>query len=116
MKTGEWGEQIAAEYLMKKGYEIIQRNYRTRFGEIDIIVSDSKYIIFAEVKTRKNSRFALAREHVTSAKIERILKAAEEFLQQEKQTKQPRFDVIEVYGDEKSGIKEINHLEDAFGG
>lgn len=116
MKKGEWGENAAREYLEQKGYEIIRMNYRTRLGEIDIIASSLKYIVFAEVKTRKNDLFAAAREHVTLAKIERILKAAEDFLQTTKEKKQPRFDVIEVYGDEKSGIKDINHIEDAFGG
>ena len=114
---GRWGEQQAAEYLKKKGYEIVGLNYRCRHGEIDIIAQDGKYTVFAEVKTRKNDRFAAAREHVTPAKQARILAAAEEWLQSHPDAPQPRFDVIEVYGEQGAPLPpRINHLTDAFGG
>ena len=114
--SGAWGEQAAAEYLVRKGCGIVARNFRTRFGEIDIIAQDGKYIVFAEVKTRRNDRFAAAREHVTARKQERIIAAAEEWLQAHPDAGQPRFDVIEVYGRSGTAAPRINHLENAFGG
>lgn len=114
---GAWGEQVARVYLERHGYVILETNFRTRLGEIDIIAQDGKYTVFAEVKTRKNDRFAAAREHVTPAKQARILAAAEEWLQSHPDAPQPRFDVIEVYGEQGAPLPpRINHLTDAFGG
>ena len=114
---GAWGEQVARVYLERHGYVILETNFRTRLGEIDIIAQDGKYTVFAEVKTRKNDRFAAAREHVTPAKQARILAAAEEWLQSHPDAPQPRFDVIEVYGEQGAPLPpRINHLENAFGG
>ena len=114
---GAWGEQAARVFLERHGYVILETNFRTRFGEIDIIAQDGKYTVFAEVKTRKNDRFAAAREHVTPAKQARILAAAEEWLQSHPDAPQPRFDVIEVYGEQGAPLPpRINHLTDAFGG
>lgn len=117
MKRGVWGEQMAADYLCKKGYRVIQSNFRTRFGEIDIIAEKGKYIVFAEVKTRRDDSFAAAREHVTVAKQRRLVAAAEQWLQENETALQPRFDVIEVYGEDgMRAPRQINHLENAFGG
>ena len=114
---GAWGEQAARVFLERHGYVILETNFRTRFGEIDIIAQDGKYTVFAEVKTRKNDRFAAAREHVTPAKQARILAAAEEWLQSHPEAPQPRFDVIEVYGEQGAPRPpRIIHLTDAFGG
>ena len=56
--AGAWGEALAAEYLRKKRYKILASSYRSRFGEIDLIVKNRKYLVFVEVKTRKSSDFA----------------------------------------------------------
>ena len=62
--TGRWGEEQAARYLKRKGYRVLCRNYTCRFGEIDIIASYRNYLVFVEVKTRKDASFAQAREFV----------------------------------------------------
>lgn len=113
---GRWGEEQAAAYLREKGYKVVGMNYATRFGEIDIIAKDKKYVAFVEVKLRKGDRFASAREHVTRAKQERIISAAKGWLQANDTGLQPRFDVIEVYAPEgiNSDRVEINHIENAF--
>ena len=117
MKRGVWGELAAQAYLRKLGWRIVETNFRTRFGEIDIIAQQGKYIVFVEVKTRKDDRFAAAREHVTSAKQRKILAAAEGWLQRHPSGLQPRFDVIEVYGEEGlCAPRRVNLLENAFGG
>ncbi len=113
---GAWGEDAACRYLESLGYRIIARNFRTRFGEIDIIAEQGAYIVFAEVKSRKNARFAEAREFVTESKQRKILVSAELWLSEHSTELQPRFDVIEVYGEENSpALPCINLFENAFG-
>ncbi len=113
---GAWGEDAACGYLEGLGYRIVERNFRTRFGEIDIIAERGAYIVFAEVKSRKNARFAEAREFVTEAKQRKILTTAELWLSGHRTELQPRFDVIEVYGEENSPVKPcIKLFENAFG-
>lgn len=86
-----------------------------RGGEIDIIAEDRKFIVFVEVKLRKNADFAAAREFVTAAKQQRIIKTAQLWLMKTRCEKQPRFDVIEVYAPfGESGRITINHIENAF--
>lgn len=109
---GSAGESAAAAYLKKKRYKIIGQNYSCRFGEIDIIARQGNYIVFVEVKSRKNEYFAMAREFVTRSKQERIIKSAMLWLQQNEVDLQPRFDVIEVVGEGRR--QRITHIEAAF--
>lgn len=113
MTSGPWGEEQAAAFLRHKGWRIIARNYRTRYGELDIIAENEKYLVFAEVKTRKNDSFAKAREAVTPKKQERLRITAEYWLQEHPTELQARFDVIEVYGT-PGRRAEIIHIENAF--
>lgn len=114
--VGRFGEQTAADYLKKKHYKIIGLNYSCRFGEIDIIAQNKKYIVFAEVKLRKSDKFAEAKEFVTYTKQEKIIKTASLWLSQNETELQPRFDVIEIYAPEGISSKsiKINHIENAF--
>ena len=114
--TGAWGEAIAAEYLRKKRFKIVAVGYYCRFGEIDIIAQNGKYLVFAEVKLRKNGSFAQDREFVDSRKQDRIRMTASMYLSQNPTKLQPRFDVIEIYAPEGTATAQpvINHLEDAF--
>ena len=107
---------MAAEYLRKKHYQILACGYRCRFGEIDLIVSNRRYLVFVEVKLRKSGDFALAREFVNYKKQERIRLTASLFLSQHSTRLQPRFDVIEISAPEGTDTvhPEIHHLEDAF--
>ena len=114
---GSWGESVAAEYLRRKRYTLIAANYRCRLGEIDLIAENRTYLVFVEVKLRKSARFAQAREFVDHKKQERLKQTALLYLaQHEENTKQPRFDVIEIYAPNGLQTKkpEIHHLEDAF--
>lgn len=114
--VGAWGEAVAAEYLRKKRYEVIATGYRCRYGEIDLVVQNSRYLVFVEVKLRSSDRFAEAREFVDNRKQERLRVTAELYLEQFPTELQPRFDVIEVYAPEGTATKKphIIHLEDAF--
>lgn len=114
--VGSWGENVAADFLIKKKYRLISMNYRCRFGEIDLIVSNREYLVFVEVKLRKSDKFAGAYEHVDLRKQKRIRTTAEIFLSEYQTDLQPRFDVVEIYAPNgsKTAIPIINHMEDAF--
>ena len=114
--VGAWGESLAGEFLRKKRYKIVAVNYRTRYGEIDLIAADKKYLVFVEVKLRKSANFARASEFVDYKKQKKLRTTAEIYLSLFPTHLQPRFDVIEIYAPD--GIAtlnpKINHLEDAF--
>ena len=114
--TGPWGEALAAEYLRKSGETVIACNYRTRFGEIDLISQNRKYVIFTEVKLRKSDAFAEAREFVDRRKQDRLRTTAELWLSEHETQLQPRFDIIEIYAQEGIQTKNpvIRRIEDAF--
>lgn len=107
---------MALEYLRKKRYIPVAAGYQGRFGEIDLIVRDKNYLVFVEVKLRKNASFAQAREYVNRTKQDRIRITAATYLSVHPTELQPRFDVIEIYAPEGMQTKNptINHLEDAF--
>ncbi len=113
MTRGEWGEAQASELLLHRGCRIVARNFRTRYGELDIIAEHGEYLLFVEVKTRKNNHFASAREAVGPKKQEKLRLTAGLWLQEHPSRLQPRFDVIEVYG-EPGGRAEMVQLENAF--
>ena len=112
---GQFGEEQAARYLRRRFYSILERNYRCRFGEIDLIARRGGTLAFVEVKLRKDDRFAEAREFVGRQKQERILRTAQLYLLQHQTDLQPRFDVIEIYApDGEHGRVRVNHIENAF--
>ena len=114
--SGAWGEALAAEYLRKKHYKILAAGYFCKFGEIDLIVRDRKFLVFVEVKLRKSGSFARAMEYVDTRKQDRIRMTASMYLSENPTNLQPRFDVIEIYAPEGTvtAHPEICHLEDAF--
>ena len=115
-ELGAWGEEQAARYLRRKDYTIVEQNYACRFGEIDLIARRRGVVVFVEVKMRKNAGFAAAREFVTYAKQQRILKSASLWLSVHGCELQPRFDVIEIYGEPGMPYRSltIRHYENAF--
>ena len=114
--TGAWGEAIAAEYLRKKNYKIIARGYRSRFGEIDLIAQNRKFLVFVEVKLRRTDRFAMAREYVERKIQDKLRTTAALYLAEHQTSLQPRFDIIEIYAPEGMSTvsPDIYHMEDAF--
>ena len=114
--SGAWGEALAAEYLRKKRYKLQAAGYSCKYGEVDLIVADRKYLVFVEVKLRKSADFAKAMEYVDRRKQDRIRATASMYLSQNPTDLQPRFDVIEIYAPEGTATvcPEIHHMEDAF--
>ncbi|MEN6413507.1 MAG: YraN family protein [Veillonellales bacterium] len=116
IQVGELGEAAAADYLQAKGYRLLDRRYRSRTGEIDIVaVSEAGVLVFVEVKTRRSTAYGFPAEAVTYQKQQKIIKTALCFLQQHNQGNVPcRFDVIEVQIDAGNTLK-YNHIINAFG-
>lgn len=116
-KRGDFGELFAQRHLEKLGYRLIERGYTTRFGEIDLIMLDGDFVVFVEVKTRKNADFGEAREFVSAAKQKRCRTTAQIWLlDHESDELQPRFDVVEVYAPDGAQTREprLIHIENAF--
>jgi len=113
IKLGTQGEDIAAKYLQGQGYKILQRNFRSRYGEIDIICAREQCIIFIEVKTRTNTSFGSPEESITKTKQQHIHKVALIYLETYPYPfKEIRFDVIGILMD--GGEPRLNHLIAAF--
>lgn len=114
--SGAWGEALAAEYLREKHYKIVAAGYRCRFGEIDLIAQDKKFLVFVEVKLRKSADFAKAMEYVDKRKQDRLRTTASLYLSENPTKLQPRFDVVEIYAPAGTNTSrpEIHHMEDAF--
>ncbi|MEI9919186.1 MAG: YraN family protein [Bacteroidota bacterium] len=108
MQTGTGGESAAAEYLLSKGYEVLERNYRSGRAEIDLIVKKKNWLVFVEVKTRSGSDFGFPEEFVDRAKEEMILMAAENYIFKVNWEGNVRYDIVAILKGE------IMHFEDAF--
>ena len=106
-KTGDWYEQKAIQMLEKQGVQILERNFRTKIGEIDIIVKDENFIVFVEVKYRKDVALGNPEESVGKRKQNKICMVAKNyFMQQGISFDTPiRFDVIAILGEEISWYK-----------
>ena len=112
MQTGVDGEAVAAEYLEKKGYAVLERNYRYRKAEVDLIVRKGNWLVFVEVKTRSNNSFGFPEEFVDREKEENVLLAAAEYMYRLNWEGNVRYDIVAVLGVEME--REVMHFEDAF--
>lgn len=113
---GRWGEALVAEELRRKGWRLLASGFHCRFGEIDLIAANEKYICFTEVKLRKSDSFAPARSFVDARKQERVRTTASLWLSEHPTSLQPRFDVAEVYAPQGTQTERprIIYLENAF--
>lgn len=111
-RIGKWGEEIAAEYLTQRGYEIVARNIRTPYGEIDVIAKQNDIIIFVEVKTRTSNTMGLPEEAITPRKREHMLAAADHYAAENK-IDHWQIDVVAIEGKPDTTPK-ITHFENAI--
>ena len=109
-RLGKWGEEQAAVFLVKKGYKLIEKNWRSRPGEIDLIMRDQEMLVFVEVKTRSGTGFGYPEEAITENKIDVLLEACQKYIDEKELNIDWRIDIISIIGDPKSGIKEIEHI------
>ncbi len=101
-KTGAEGEKRVANFLRKKGFAITNRNFQSKYGEIDIIAENDEYILFVEVKTRKENSLVSGVEAVDAFKQRRIILTANDYIVKTECQKQPRFDIAQVTVSQKS--------------
>ena len=115
--TGEAAERHALDYLTRQGLKLVVANYRSRFGEIDLILRDGDVLVFAEVRMRKNNDFGGARASITPTKQARLIKTANQYLTQFPRPPQCRFDAV-LLGASNNGAPNsdtIEWIKNAFG-
>jgi len=125
--TGKIGEDIAVRLLTRKGCRIIERNWRIRSGEIDIVADDNGTMVFVEVKARSSTEYGTGEEAITRHKKKKIINAAKVYLKYKParpdvqlgqagrgEDRPCRFDVISILFEKNGKVKEINHIKDAF--
>ena len=112
-KIGDQGEEIALQYLLRKGYSLVERNYRTRYGELDLILHDGDTLVFVEVKLRRGIHFGKPLEAVTERKQATIRAIAGQYLaEEEPEFEEARFDVVGILL--RGASHGIEHVQDAF--
>lgn len=113
-QIGNEGEDLACEFLVNKGWEILDRNYYFGHSEIDIIAKNEDFYVFVEVKSRSTDFFGRPEEFVSDEKVQRIFQAAEAWIIEKKLFGAPmRFDVIGILISKRKSVS-IHHLQDAF--
>jgi putative endonuclease len=114
---GRVGERLACEHLERLGYRVVARNYRTRFGELDLIVCDDTWLVFVEVKTRRTGALESSVQAVSVDKQRRVRSMAAAWLVEatdRPRSRELRFDVVGVTVDRNSRLVRLDHLEGAF--
>lgn len=116
MKLGQWGEDLVMKDYISRGYHILERNWHTRYGEIDIIARNEDCLVFVEVKTRKNQKYGEGFESVDWQKQEKLSITAELYLVANPTEGAVRFDVASVYAPRGIETKEpiLKYIEGAF--
>lgn len=114
--SGQQGELAACEFLRKQGYKILQRNFKIRYGEIDIIVIDKDSLVFVEVKTRSSSEFGSPLEAITYWKLKSLIKTAQFYkLSHPKTPELMRIDAISVVLNSNNTVASIDHIKNISG-
>jgi len=114
-EIGAIGEKLAADYLKKRDYKIIERNFRCREGEIDIIAQKSDCLVFVEVRTKRNITFGTPEESVTLSKREKLISLADAYLQScDKTPISWRIDVVAVELGPNNKVSRLEHIENAI--
>lgn len=112
LDIGEFGEDLATEYLMQQGFEILERNWRHRYWELDLICKEGNTTVFVEVKTRKSTKYGHPEEGLTKKKLKTIIAAGAEYLH-----KNPnwdvRYDCVSILLQGKK-VKDLLHIRDVY--
>jgi len=110
-KLGRWGEQLAAQRLGAKGYVILDRNWRCRRGEIDLVAKDEDILVFVEVKTRRGREYGAPEEAVTRSKAKRLLELGQRYmLERDFEDVDWRVDLVAVELDQKGELLRFEHI------
>ncbi len=113
-QRGRWGERVALEYLSRKKLKLLEKNFRSTAGEIDLIMQDRDIIVFIEVRYRSNNNFHAALESIDHAKCHRIILTSSQYLSlhPDASRKDCRFDVVTLSGKQRNPA--IDWIQDAF--
>ena len=112
---GRWGEEVAARYLEERGYRLIARNYRTPYGEIDLIFEQDATVVFVEVKTRSGLGYGQPEEAVTKKKRDHLTAAIAHYWQNNAEAERDwRVDVVAILRSWDGKLEEVEHFENAF--
>jgi len=112
-KLGDWGESLAAEHLAAKGYEIVERNWRCRQGEIDIVAWAGLQLVFVEVKTRRGQVMGSPEEGLTQRKSQRLVQLAGRYVAQLEREVDWRIDLVAVEVDRQGRLVRCDHIPNA---
>jgi putative endonuclease len=112
MQKGREAEDLAAKFLESQGYEILQRNYRYKHSEIDLIVRKDNWLVFVEVKMRSSDAFGYPEEFVDYRKAKNIVYGAEQYTYEHEYNGNVRYDVVAI--SMRNGLPDLKHFEDAF--
>ena len=112
-ELGKWGEEMAAEYLLRQGYTIMERDWKSGHRDLDIIALDGNTVVFVEVKTRRNRLFTEPEMAVDYQKIRNLQQAANHYIKYRHINQEVRFDVITVVGS-MNKTPSVEHIKDAF--
>ncbi|HZV70946.1 MAG TPA: YraN family protein [Saprospiraceae bacterium] len=110
---GQWGEKIAHDYILGLGMKVVQKNWRHKRAEIDLIAMEEETLVFIEVKTRASSGFGLPEEMVNKRKQRLVIDAALSYMRSIGHEWEIRFDIVAILGSPESGA-EVKHFRDAF--
>jgi len=113
-RVGKWGEEVAVHFLTDKGLNLVARNMRTPYGEIDLIMMDGVDVVFIEVKTRTNAAFGLPEDAITASKREHLMHSAQAYLQEHTELPDSwRIDVIAIRGKPAQSDPEVEWFQNA---
>jgi putative endonuclease len=115
-KLGQWGENLAADYLERRGYAIRQRNYRCPVGEMDIVAEDGGCLVFVEVRTRRGQKYGTPEESVTEAKQTKLVEVVQTYLQEHDWPGDWRIDVVAVELTRGGVLERVTVIQNAVGG
>ena len=110
-ETGELGEALAKKYLEKKGYKIVEQNYRTRYAEIDLVARHKDVLVIVEVRTKVGERWGSPEDSLNRAKLQRVKKNATAYAARAKWNKLYRVDAVCIVLGENQTVQRINHYE-----
>lgn len=112
---GKVGEVLACAYLKRCGYEILERNYKTKIGEIDIVARDGKVLVFVEVKTRQSDIYGLPEEAINVKKRNKLTRLAQLYIKQKRlYQSEARFDIVSILMRDEYGVRSIKLIKNAF--
>jgi putative endonuclease len=113
---GQYGEQLATEYLRKKGYSVVARNWRCEYGEVDVVANDDATLVFVEVRTRRGNSMGSPEESITPAKQARLASLSEAYVDESGWQGDWRIDVVAIVMGQRGRVLRFDHYENAVTG